>query len=108
MKQYPNRSQFWYKTLSWLIGISSILSFLDSLLCFWFYYEMYLKWEFNELGRYFDEANSVVYTENGSFGLIPAGGFLLVALIGFWIVLRRRKVNSSLEQNSCDHVAGKM
>lgn len=54
-----------------------------ALSAFFFYawYAFYWKWDFNELGRYYDPVDQVVYTSSGFVWVIPATA-LLVA--GWW------------------------
>lgn len=39
---------------------------------FWLWYEQYLRWDFNELGRYYDAVDGVVYTDSGFVWVLPA------------------------------------
>ncbi|CAB3625630.1 hypothetical protein [Achromobacter pestifer] len=59
-----------------------------ALSAFFYYawYAFYWKWDFNELGRYYDPIDQVVYTSSGFVWVIPATA-LLVA--GLWCGWRR-------------------
>lgn len=61
--------------------IALALCLAASAFFFWVWYERYLRWDFNELGRHYDEQNQVVYTDAGFVWVLPACGFLLVALV---------------------------
>jgi hypothetical protein len=63
---------------------------------FWLFYERYLRFDFNELGRYYDDENQIVYTDAGFVWAIPAFLFLLLALICLAIALWRRRRNDAL------------
>lgn len=81
-------------TLRPLAVAAFIFSLAASLFFFWLWYEFYLRIDFNEMGRYFDPENSVVYTDDASVLGIPAFGFLILAGIlltrGFRNSTRRR------------------
>ncbi len=57
----------------------SLSSLAASAFCFWAWYERYLRWDFNELGRHYDPHTQVVYTTSGFVWALPAFGFLLLA-----------------------------
>ena len=40
------------------------LSLAASAFFFWVWYERYLRFDFNELGRYYDDMNQMVYTDS--------------------------------------------
>ena len=67
------------------------LSLAASAFFFWVWYERYLRFDFNELGRYYDDENQIVYTDAGFVWVLPAFGFLLVAVVRLAIALWRRK-----------------
>lgn len=58
-----------------------LVFFALSLFFFWVWYERCLRWEFNELGRYYDPETETVYTDSGFIWSIPAFAFLLPALL---------------------------
>jgi hypothetical protein len=84
------RAQRWRRVVLWTLGFASALSLLVSLLCAWFFYALYLRWDFDELGRHFDQADSVVYTDSASVWGALAAGFLLLALAFLAMALRSR------------------
>lgn len=61
-----------------------------SALCFWLWYARYLRIDFNELGRYYDPEEQVVYTDAAFVWGILALGLLLVAAVLMVIRHRRR------------------
>jgi cytidylate kinase len=73
--------QKWKKILFWGCVTSASLSLAASLFFFWLFYEFYLKWDFNALGRYFDPVDGVAYTDDAFMFVIPATFFLLLALV---------------------------
>lgn len=56
------------------------LSLAASAFFFWAWYERYLRWDFNELGRHYDAATQTVYTASGFVWVLPACGCLLLAI----------------------------
>ena len=76
-----------------LIAIVAV-SLSLSLFFFWVWYERYLRWDFNEKGRYYDAEQQVVYTDAGFVWVIPACGFLLIGMAAFmfraWRGARKR------------------
>ena len=79
-----------------IVTIGFILSLAASALFFWVWYERYLRFDFNELGRYYDDVNQVVYTDAGFVWVLPAVGFLLLALVRLAIALWRRHKTAAL------------
>ena len=76
-----------------ILTVGFVLSLAASAFFFWVWYERYLRFDFNELGRYYDAENEIVYTDAGFVWVLPAFGFLLIALVRLAIALwRRRKV----------------
>jgi hypothetical protein len=52
---------------------------LSAGLC-WLFYQRYLRWDFNELGRYYDPQTQLVYTTSGVvWGLLAAMALLAAA-----------------------------
>jgi len=84
------RADRWRRAVAWALGLASALSFLVSLLCTWFFCVLYLRWDFNELGRHFDHADSVVHTDSASVWGVLAAVFLLLALACLATALRLR------------------
>jgi hypothetical protein len=79
------------------IGFYSSLA--TSAFFFWVWYERYLRFDFNELGRYYDDVNQVVYTDAGFVWVLPAVAFLLLALIRLAIALWWVKVTVPGEES---------
>jgi hypothetical protein len=75
------------RVLSW--GV--VLSLIASAGFFWIWYERYARVPFNELGRYYDAQTQTVYTDSGFVWCLPAGAFLLLALVQLVFRLRRRR-----------------
>lgn len=67
--------------LGLVIAFASAFTLLASAFFFWVFYERYLKLDFNELGRYYDAENQIVYTDSGFVWIIPTAGFLVVSLV---------------------------
>lgn len=67
-------------------GLRAAAAVSLALSAFFFYawYKRYLKWDFNELGRYFDPVDQTVYTTAGSVWVLPACLFLVVGLRCAW------------------------
>ena len=67
-------------TATWLI--IAILSLLASLFFAYLFYEMYWQWRnlFDENGRYFDAAESVVYASEAKFYALPCVFFFCTTL----------------------------
>ncbi|MNX64518.1 hypothetical protein D3C86_955460 [compost metagenome] len=74
------------RVLARLLAVASL-----ALSAFFFYawYAQYLKWDFNELGRYYDPVDQVVYTDSGFVWVLPAGVLLVVGLLYAWRGWRR-------------------
>lgn len=62
-----------------LAAVTIVISLSASLFSFRMWYEFYLHIAFNELGRYYDAKDSVVYTDDAFVWAIPAFAFLLLA-----------------------------
>lgn len=67
------------KTVATSFGLT--LSLCASAFFFWAWYERYLRWDFNDQGRHYDADSQIVYTDAGVVWVLPACGFLLVALV---------------------------
>jgi hypothetical protein len=65
--------------------IGPVLSLAASAFFFWAWYDRYLRRDFNELGRFYDPECLCVYTTSGFVWVLPACGFLLLAL---WLAAR--------------------
>jgi hypothetical protein len=74
-----------------IITVGFVLSLAASAFFFWVWYERYLRFDFNELGRYYDDENQIVYTDAGFVWVLPAFGFLMVALMRLFVAIRRRR-----------------
>lgn len=75
----------------WLARIGAAVCLGISALCFYAWYAFYLKWDFNELGRYYDPVEQVVYTSSGAVWILPATVLLAVGMVLLWRGGRRRK-----------------
>ena len=83
MSASPTRpSRFW----RWLLLGTSLLSALAGLLCAFLYYNLYWRYRdsFNELGRYYDAADSVVYDDSSFVFIMPAIALLGLAMLSGW------------------------
>jgi len=72
-----------------LLRAAGVVCMSLSALCFYAWYAQYLKWDFNELGRYYDPVDQVVYTDSGFVWILPAGALLLAGLLCLWRAGRR-------------------
>jgi hypothetical protein len=79
-----------------IVTIGFVLALAASAFFFWVWYERYLRLDFNELGRYYDEVDQIVYTDSGFVWVLPAIGFLLLALVRLAIALWRRRKAAGL------------
>lgn len=82
-------SQRQLAVFSW--GVITSLS--GSAFFFWVWYERYLSIEFNELGRYYDTENQVVYTNSGFVWCLPAFGLFAIAVAQIAYRIWRRRAN---------------
>ena len=73
------------------IPLLPICALCLSLFFFWAWYERYLKWDFNDLGRYYDAESETVYTTSGFVWAIPAFLFLMAGARGLYGSVRRAK-----------------
>lgn len=71
--------------------LPAIASLAVSAFCFWVWYERYLRWDFNELGRHYDADTQTVYTTSGFVWALPAFGCLLLAVALLARAWRRRR-----------------
>jgi hypothetical protein len=78
-----------------IITLGFVLSLAAAAFFFWVWYERYLRFDFNELGRYYDAENQIVYTDAGFVWSLPAFGFLFAALLRLAIALWRRRARSA-------------
>lgn len=69
--------------------VAALVSLALSAVFFYAWYAQYLRWEFNELGRYYDPIGQVVHTDSGFVWVLPAGVFLAVGVIFAWRGWRR-------------------
>lgn len=68
----------------WPARIAAAL-FLPLSACFFYaWYAFYWKWDFNELGRYYDPIDQVVYTSSGFVWVVPAALLLAAGLLCAW------------------------
>lgn len=54
------------------ISISVVIFASLAIFFSFIWYERFLRWDFNELGRYYDPESETVYTESGFIWGIPA------------------------------------
>jgi len=74
----------------------AVIALLLSVFFFWIWYERYLSIEFNELGRYYDAENHIVYTDAAFVWCLPAFGFLLLAIVILSYRLMLCRVNKGI------------
>lgn len=72
-----------------LARAGALVSLALSAVFFYAWYAQYLRWEFNELGRYYDPVEQVVYTDSGFVWVLPAGVLLAAGLLFAWRGWRR-------------------
>jgi len=72
-----------------LARTAALVSLALSSVFFYAWYAQYLRWEFNELGRYYDSVEQVVYTDSGFVWVLPAGVLLAAGLMFAWRGWRR-------------------
>lgn len=82
------------------MSASVILLVATSAFFFWLWYERYLCFELNELGRHYDAKNQIVYTDAGFVWCLPAFGLLLTACTLVAVRIRRRMANPSLKRDA--------
>lgn len=73
----------------WPARIAAALLLPLSAFFFYAWYAFYWKWDFNELGRYYDPVDQVVYTSSGFVWVVPAGLLLAAGLLCAWRGWRR-------------------
>ncbi|WP_313621909.1 hypothetical protein [Achromobacter sp.] len=73
----------------WLARVAAIGCLALSGFFFYAWYAQYLRWDFNELGRYYDPVDQVVYTDAGFVWVLPAGALLAAGLLCAWRGWRR-------------------
>lgn len=83
-----------------IISTSVIILVAASAFFFWLWYEQYLRFEFNELGRYYDAENQIIYTDAGFVWCFPAIGFLLIAFILVIVRILRRMAHSTFKRDA--------
>ncbi|AOR65776.1 hypothetical protein [Pectobacterium wasabiae] len=74
-----------------LLAIAAIFSTIMAGLFGSLYFVLYWPYrnKFNELGRYFDEENSVVYEESASTFLLPMVFFIVLTLLAVAVGIKR-------------------
>ena len=72
-----------------LARVGAVVSLSCTAFFGWLWYQQYLKWDFNELGRYYDPVDQVVYTDSGFVWVLPAGALLVFGLLCAWRGWRR-------------------
>ncbi|MFY0479507.1 hypothetical protein [Achromobacter marplatensis] len=73
----------------WPARIAAALLLPLSAFFFYAWYAFYWKWDFNELGRYYDPVDQVVYTSSGFVWVVPAALLLAAGLLCAWRGWRR-------------------
>ena len=72
-----------------LARVGAVVSLSCAAFFGWLWYQQYLKWDFNELGRYYDPVDQVVYTDSGFVWVLPASALLAFGLRCAWRGWRR-------------------
>ncbi|WP_295637659.1 hypothetical protein [uncultured Methylibium sp.] len=72
-----------------------VLSLAASAFFFWLWVDLYLRVDFNELGRHYDAEAQVVVTDSAFVWGLPAIGFLLLAAAQIAVRLRRRRADAA-------------
>nr|WP_315845817.1 hypothetical protein [uncultured Achromobacter sp.] len=73
----------------WPARVAAALCLPLSAFFYYVWYAFYLKWDFNELGRYYDPDDQVVYTSSGFVWVVPATLLLAAGLLCAWRGWRR-------------------
>ncbi len=73
------------------IFVASFFFIILGILLFWAFYKRYLKWDFNELGRYYDAESQLVYTDSAFIWGILAVPFLFVGIVLLIRSIKRKK-----------------
>lgn len=72
-----------------LLRLAAVLCLALSAFFFYAWYAFYWKWDFNELGRYYDPVEQVVYTSSGFVWILPATLLLAAGMAFIWRGWRR-------------------
>jgi hypothetical protein len=67
-----------------LARVGAVVSLSCAAFFGWLWYQQYLKWDFNELGRYYDPVDQAVYTDSGFVWILPAALALAAGLFFAW------------------------
>ncbi|MCS3505347.1 hypothetical protein [Achromobacter sp. JUb104] len=73
----------------WRARVGAVLCLGLSAFFYYAWYAFYWKWDFNELGRYYDPVDQVVYTSSGFVWVLPATALLAAGLVLAWRAWRR-------------------
>lgn len=65
--------------------VAALLSALFSVFFCWLWYQQYWQWDFNDLGRYYDPVDHVVYTDSGFVWIVPAVLALVATAVFAWL-----------------------
>ncbi|WP_417224473.1 hypothetical protein [Achromobacter spanius] len=68
----------------WRARVGAVLCLGLSAFFYYAWYAFYWKWDFNELGRYYDPVDQVVYTSSGFVWVLPATASLIAGLALAW------------------------
>lgn len=73
----------------WRARVGAVLCLGLSAFFYYAWYAFYWKWDFNELGRYYDPVDQVVYTSSAFVWVLPATALLAAGLVLAWRAWRR-------------------
>ena len=73
----------------WRARVGAVLCLGLSAFFYYAWYAFYWKWDFNDLGRYYDPVDQVVYTSSGFVWVLPATASLVAGLLLAWRGWRR-------------------
>ena len=79
----------WFPAMWAGVFIAAALCLALSAFFYYAWYAFYLKWDFNELGRYYDPVDQVVYTSSGFVWVLPATVLLAAGAVFIWRGWRR-------------------
>ncbi len=73
-----------FRSVVLVIGLISLLASLFSWMSFFVFYWPYRN-QFNEMGRYFNSDDGIVYHDQSAVMILPAVFFLGITLLLFWL-----------------------
>jgi hypothetical protein len=81
-----------------IYAVIAALLFAGSGFFSWVFYERYWKWDFNDQGRYWDDASEQVLTTGGAIWIVPALVLFVIAIVFARAAIKRyRAVKKSLD-----------